>query len=34
MRCKHPVTGEPLNVEAPLPPELEGFLALIEQKRS
>lgn len=26
MRCKHPVTGETLFVEAPLPEELQGFL--------
>lgn len=34
MRCKHPVTGEPLNVEAPLPPVLERFLAVIERQNS
>lgn len=34
MRCKHPLTGEPLNVEAPLPPELEGFLAVIERQKT
>ena len=34
MRCKHPVTGEPLNVEAPLPPELEHFLVFVERKNS
>lgn len=34
MRCKHPVTGEPLNVEAPLPPELERFLAVVERQKS
>ncbi|NCW89216.1 MAG: RluA family pseudouridine synthase [Rhodocyclales bacterium] len=34
MRCKHPVTGEPLNVDAPLPPELESFLGLLERNNS
>ena len=34
MRCKHPVTGEPLQVEAPLPPELERFLDLIERQKT
>ena len=33
MRCKHPVTGEPLNVEAPLPPELERFLATLDRHK-
>ena len=30
LRCKHPVTGEPLALEAPLPPELQGFLDYCE----
>ena len=34
MRCKHPVTGEVLHVEAPLPPELDRFLTLIERHNS
>lgn len=30
MRCKHPVTGQPLAIEAPLPEALTNFLASIE----
>jgi 23S rRNA pseudouridine955/2504/2580 synthase len=34
MRCKHPVSGEPLSVEAPLPDALAGFLQAIEPNKS
>lgn len=34
MRCKHPVTGEPIAIEAPLPDELAGFLRTIEPKKT
>ena len=34
MRCKHPVTGEPLNIEAPLPVALERFLSVINGAHS
>ncbi len=34
MRCKHPVTGAPLSVEAPLPPELDQFLARLEREQT
>ena len=32
MRCKHPVTGEPLMIEAPLPNELLEFLNTLENQ--
>lgn len=34
MRCKHPVTGESLSVEAPLPSDLERFLATLERSKT
>jgi 23S rRNA pseudouridine955/2504/2580 synthase len=34
MRCKHPVTGEVLSVEAPLPPDLDHFLARLERNQT
>lgn len=34
MRCKHPASGEPLNVEAPLPVELDRFLATLERAKT
>lgn len=32
LRCKHPVSGEPLLIEAPLPEELQRFLDRLDQK--
>lgn len=34
LRCKHPVSGEPLFIEAPLPDELQRFLDCFERKRN
>ena len=34
MRCKHPVTGAVLNIEAPLPPELDQFLNSIDNPKT
>jgi len=34
MRCRHPVTGEPLGIDAPLPPELDRFLNIISHAHS
>jgi 23S rRNA pseudouridine955/2504/2580 synthase len=30
IRFKHPLTGEELQIEAPLPPELQSFLAQLD----
>lgn len=34
MRCRHPVTGEPLGIDAPLPPELDRFVNIISHAHS
>lgn len=31
MRCKHPVSGEPLSLEAPLPTDLAAFLTDLDR---
>ena len=30
---RHPLTDQPIELEAPLPAELDGFLAVVEQTR-
>ena len=33
LELRHPISGEPLRLEAPLPADMKGFMALLERYR-